>query len=556
MKTRIIAWIVSLVSVSTALAQSCADFTKLRDKYLTQYKPLWLESAAAWWEANISGADAAFDRKKVAEKKITELHSDRAAFAKFKALKESGTVRDPVEARELDVIYRAYLAGQADPELQNKIIDIQNEVEQIFNTHRAKVGDRELTENDIRDIVGKSQDSAAAEQAWKGYMAVGEKARDKLVELVRLRNQMARELGFRDFFAMSLALQEIDETELFRIMDELAALTREPYEKLKSEIDASRARNFSIETSALRPWHFGDLFFQEAPRGENYDFDSLYKSIDLVAMTRDYYAGIGLPCDDILARSDMYEKPGKSPHAFCSDLNREGDIRTLCNIKQNLYWADTVVHEVGHGVYDKYIRRDVPWLLREASHGITTEGLAMMFGSLVLNEDWLNRVVKLDAAEAKKATSAATAAGRAQKLIFAQWAQVMVRFERGMYADPSQDLGKLWWELKARYQRLPAPETTDRPDYAAKVHVLVSPVYYHNYLLGELFAAQLRNTLATKVAGVSDPAATCFAGDKKVGEFLSREVLGPGNLFAWNDLTKRATGEPLSAKYFVQQYAK
>ena len=38
-----------------------------------------------------------------------------------------------------------------------------------------------------------------------------------------------------------------------------------------------------------------------------------------------------------------------------------------------------------------------------------------------------------------------------------------------MYGNPDQDLGKLWWDLKQRYQLLHPPETVSRPDYAAKL---------------------------------------------------------------------------------------
>ena len=53
----------------------------------------------------------------------------------------------------------------------------------------------------------------------------------------------------------------------------------------------------------------------------------------------------------MLARSDLYEKPGKSPHAFCTDIDREGDVRVLANIVPNEYWMGTMLHELGHSVY-------------------------------------------------------------------------------------------------------------------------------------------------------------------------------------------------------------
>ena len=60
-----------------------------------------------------------------------------------------------------------------------------------------------------------------------------------------------------------------------------------------------------------------------------------YAQEDISRLCREFYAGIGLPIDDVLERSDLYEKPGKSPHAFCTDIDREGDVRVLANIVPN-----------------------------------------------------------------------------------------------------------------------------------------------------------------------------------------------------------------------------
>ena len=89
------------------------------------------------------------------------------------------------------------------------------------------------------------------------------------------------------------------------------------------------------------PWHYHDPFFQETPAVFAADLDAPYARADLLELCRDFYAGIGLPIDDVIARSDLYEKKGKSPHAFCTDIDREGDVRVLANIVPNEYWMAT-----------------------------------------------------------------------------------------------------------------------------------------------------------------------------------------------------------------------
>ena len=126
----------------------------------------------------------------------------------------------------------------------------------------------------------------------------------------------------------------------------------------------------------------------------------------------------------------------------------------------------------------------------------------------------------------------------------------MFRFEMAMYANPEQDLNGLWWKLVERYQGLKRPDGRNAPDYASKIHVVSAPCYYHNYLLGQLFASQVHYTIAREVLK-SDPATALYTGRPEVGEFLRKRVFAPGRTLRWNDLTLFATGEALNAADFA-----
>lgn len=545
-----------MLANSPAPVEKNADqaFDAVYSRYLAKYKPLTIEAGKAWWEASITGDKAAFDRREVADNKLIELHSDTETFKTLKALRDGNKITDPIKRRMLDVMYWEFLPGQADPELQKRIVASETEIERIFNTHRGKVDGKEVSENDVREILGSTKDSDKAKQAWLGFVSVSRKVADKLRETVRMRNELARKLGFEDYYEMKLAAQEIDEADLLRVFDELDILTRDAFADLKRDIDTQRAAHFGIDVRDLRPWHMGDIFFQEAPPLGGANLDEVYASEDLLALTKKYYKGMGLEVDAILSRSDLYEKPGKSSHAFATDINRLDDQRVLCNLKPNLRWADTLIHELGHAVYDQYINHDLPFILCTPSHSITTEGYAMMMGAMAKNPEFLTKVVGLSDADAAKYVAAARESLRAEKLIFSRWAQVMVRFEHGMYNNPEQDLAKLWWDLKRDYQLVNPPEDATMPGYAAKIHVVTVPVYYHSYMLGDLFASQVNDTIARKVIKTDNVRETAYVGSTDAGDFMRREIFGPGNRYNWRELTERITGKPISPEFFVRQY--
>jgi peptidyl-dipeptidase A len=160
--------------------------------------------------------------------------------------------------------------------------------------------------------------------------------------------------------------------------------------------------------------------------------------------------------------------------------------------------------------------------------------------------------IKVDDRKAFDETGAKTL--RYRLLIFSRWCQVMLRFEKGMYENPEQDLSKLWWDLVEKYQMVKRPPGRKAPDYASKIHIVSAPVYYHNYMMGELFASQVHHAIARDVYKGMDPNAVIYVGDKTVGDFMKKRVFEPGRTLPWNELTRRATGETLNAKAFAADF--
>jgi peptidyl-dipeptidase A len=272
-------------------------------------------------------------------------------------------------------------------------------------------------------------------------------------------------------------------------------------------------------------------------------------------LCRQFYDGIGLPIDDVLQRSDLYERDGKSPHAFCTDIDREGDVRVLANIVPNEQWMSTMLHELGHAVYSsKNIPATMPYVLRSDAHILCTEGVAMMFERFAKSGDWLVEM-GVEVPDVAAYNAAGARMRRDQLLIFSRWCQVMLRFEKALYENPDQDLNKLWWDLVEEYQGLHRPDDRDAPDYASKIHIVSAPAYYHNYMLGQLFACQVHRTIAREVLNEDDAPNAYYTANPAVGRFMVERVFAPGRSLPWNELTRHATGEPLSAAAFAAEFA-
>lgn len=524
--------------------------------HVAKVQPIQKEAALASWNAAVTGDAAAYELAGELTLQIRRIYSNPDSFAFLKALRDSGDIRDRLLARQLDVLYHAYLANQIDPDLLGRIVRLSTEIEKNFSTFRGTLDGETVTDNEIKGILKEQTNRVVRRQAWEASKQVGRAVSTDLIRLVKLRNEAARALGFDNYHTLTLATGEQDVNDLDRLFDELYELTNEPFARLKAELDRNLASRYYINLEEMMPWDYHDPFFQETPMVYSLDLDVFYADRDIRELAETFFAGIGLPVASILARSDLYEKEGKNPHAFCTHIDREGDVRILCNLVNNETWMETLLHELGHGVYDLYLDPEVPYLLREPAHAFTTEAIAMLFGRLSRNPAWMQAMLKLSDAQTAEIAAVSDKYAQLKQLIFARWAMVMYAFEKQLYANPDQDLNALWWDLVEKYQLVQRPPRRNEPDWAAKIHFAIAPCYYHNYMLGELLASQLHHHLATKVLRIRDDRDISYVGKERAGRFLRKNVFEAGNVYHWNTMIERATGEPLSAKYFVEQFVK
>jgi peptidyl-dipeptidase A len=519
------------------------DVQALVDTMTARLEPLDRAANQAWWDASTDVSEEHEAQRIATDLALRSALADTDAFAQLDAATAPSA---PELARQLTVLRNGMLPQQVPDDLREQIVRLEASIDATFNAHRPVLDGREVDDNAVGEILRRSDDGDERRRAWEAAKTVGAVVGDRVRELAHARNAAARALGHRDHFALSLATAELDEDDLVRTLDAVDAATRDRFAAWKDEADATRAERFGITPAQLRPWHYDDPFFQAAPGGADLDLEPWFAGADQIALTRTTYAGIGLDIDGVLANSDLLPRPGKSQHAFCIDVNRGDDVRVLCNNVPGEHWTETMLHEFGHAVYDLHVDPELPWLVR-TMHPLTTEGIAMLFGRLTLDAEWLTAVAGVAPGAVAAAAPALARRRLTTMLVFSRWVLVMTNFERGFYADPDADHDTRWWDLVERFQLLTRPEGRHAPDWAAKIHVALAPVYYQNYLLGELVASQLQATLHDRFGGIVDrPAA---------GTFLRDEFFAPGWSCRWDELVERATGAPLGVDAYAAELA-
>ncbi len=235
---------------------------RLVDVLEDRIRDLEIEFHRAYWDSQIEATPERDKRRAELELELRRIKGDPLALAAVqKALEDD--VHEPLLARQLEVLRLSLTGNQMEESLRSEIVEISSAVESDFATFRPEVAGQRLTENDIRRTLESSNDDDERKQVWTASKEIGAVAADRIRELARLRNKAARDLGFADYYRMSLELQEIPEQWLFDILDEVERLTAEPFRAYKAELDGRLARRFGV--SEIYPWHYAEPFFQDAP---------------------------------------------------------------------------------------------------------------------------------------------------------------------------------------------------------------------------------------------------------------------------------------------------
>lgn len=555
MKTRILIAALLIIGAVSCKNRDEMELSKIIKESQEYLQPLNKEAALAYWMGTTTGDGSYFDKYSELNIKISGFYSDSSLFSKLKAIRERGKIQEPALQRQLEILYNNALSNQVEKSLIEEIINKTSALEQKYASFRANLRGKRVSDNEIERILQNSTDNGELKDAWLAHKEIGVLVSQDIIELVKLRNRVALELGFQNYHSMSLTLSGQDPNEVSALFDELDSLTKDSFDSVKDEMDEIFAKRYEVNKNLLMPWHYQGRFFQESPQIYPVDLDSYYKGRDIAEISAKFYESIGLETRGVIAKSDLFEREGKNQHAYCIDIDTKGDVRVLANLSDTEQWMGTMLHELGHAVYSLgHSYEELPYFLRNAAHPFTTEAVAMIFGRLSRNPEWMEKMLDIEKSEIEKIKENCRKSLVLQQLVFSRWAQVMYRFEREMYNNPDGDLNTLWWELVSKYQKLTKPADRDMPDWATKIHIALYPCYYHNYQLGELLASQMHYYIVDNITKSGNHIYDPYINNHEVGKWMKESIFVHGMRYNWNEMIEKATGERLSAKYYAMQF--
>ena len=538
---------------------------KIVDEYVAKYRPLDLEMRRTWYEYDTTGNRDASNRLAKIELDIRQLNSDPIRFAELKSLyKDKGKVEDVKLRRELEVVFLRHLPNQVSADRLKELTKLERVLQETFNDYRPSVDGKKLTPVEADHILSDSTDNSLLEKVWKAQKMVAPLLEDNFRNLVKLRNNIATDLGFDGSVELAAAVGELDTKLLGSFYNDVHKATEKPFKRLKEQyIDPRLAKRYGVSVDEMKPWHYQNGFFQEAPNAifGDVDLDKLYAGVDsnyVIKQTVDFYGSLGVDIKRIVENSSLFPKPGKNPHAVAWYLDPDDSDSPvlIMNLPESgapkASDVSTLVHELAHDINYKSVlsNTSVPYLLSEPT--MLTEAVAMLFEHQTLTTEWFRRL-GVDEGVAAEASKRVELINYVDQIIFLRWASTIYEFETSFYSDPSQDIGDLWWECKRKHQFLNRPEGWKNSDALAKYHIPnVSLLYYSNYAIGRVANVQFADLLA-KQSGQGVQGASYF-NHKELGEWLMNDFLAQGELCPWYEFLERSTGKSLSVKSWKKYY--
>ena len=429
---------------------------------------------------------------------------------------------DPMTARRFELLER--IATEAILEQHPSIARPRARLQQKIAAFRPLWNGRRTTRAAVWERIRKSDDREERRAAWYAenplYLSIEEPLRD----LVRLRNERARRLGYRSYPEYRLAFEGFTVSRLQDLLDEAGRHVRTA---------ARQKRDGFEDATGLRGWYPWDVAYADelAARMPEGAFRGPPMLRSVLAGVRGW--GFGpRPLKCRVNHHDLafggIEIPVDPPR----------DVRIVVHAAAGWTYYMTLFHEVGHAVHARSTRHRPPlvrWYEYTPGFPGFVEGIGTLFEEIPRSPEWL---VTRPGVNRKPATQFARTHSLSGILAMT-WLIAWIRGELDLYRNPDADIAQTRYRW---LRRLGDYDTFDPLSFADSFYVEL-PVYSQSYLFATLFAKQLLASMRGELGGDLWP-------NRRFGPWLTENWFRHSGEFDWVPHVRATTGEPFGAAAF------
>ncbi|PYJ44945.1 MAG: peptidase [Verrucomicrobia bacterium] len=535
------------------------------------YQALYRVNSEAQWTAVTDVTPEHDAAAEAAGKAYAAFNGNPAIISEARELLTHEKELSELTVRQLkQLLLNAAEGPMTNPDLVARRVAAETKQASILNSFKFTLKGQPITANQIDDKLEKSVDLNERKAVWEASKESGPALNPNLVVLRDLRNGVAKEMKYPDYFALEVAAYGMTTDEMLTMLDNWMATLRPLYLQLHTWAKYKLAEKFHQPVPKKIPAHWiNNRWAQEWPGlVEAANIDKYFEGRKpewIIKTAEQFYTGLGFPSlpQSFWEKSDLYPVPPdskrkKNTHASCGHIDLENDIRSLQSIEPNARWFFTAHHELGHGHYFMaYSRPEVPYLLRLGAAPGFHEGVGELISLASSQVPYLQSrgVLPLEFDADKTAFLLDDALARSIPFIYFSCG-VMPHWEADIYAHnlPADQWNARWWKYVSDFQGIepPSPRGEEFCDAATKTHINDNPAYYYNYAFATVFKFQLHDYIARKI--LHQPPQSCnYADNKEVGAWLNN-ILKNGGTEDWRKVLKEATGEDISTRAMMDYF--
>jgi peptidyl-dipeptidase A len=560
---------------STPSAQQQAD--EFLKAYNTIGQKLYAVAAEAQWKASTDVTDQHVGERIGSESALAAFSGSPYVIETTKSLLEHRADLGDLSARQLDKILltAAEYPGNV-PELVTARVAHeakQSAVLDSFEFCAERRGERcvkAVTPNEIDNILRESRNLTERKHIWEVSKQSGPALKPGLLELRRLRNDLAKEMGFDSFFALQVADYGMTVAEMMQLMEQFQTDLRPLYEQVHCWAKYKMAERYGQPPPKRIPAHWiGNRWAQEWPGlSTGVSLDDLFKDKSpewIVKQSEAFYTSLGMPAlpASFWEKSDLYQLPPgatrkKNTHASAWHLDLNQDVRSLMSVEPNHQWFETSHHELGHIYYFlAYSNPDVPLPLREGANRAFHEAVGDLLGIAARQPAYLKQIGVMPEDTQIDQIQYLLDEALSASVFIPFSAGTMSFWEHDLYEKnlPAEEFNQRWWDYVGRFQGVepPAPRGEEFCDACTKTHTSDDPAQYYDYAMAYVLKYQLHTYIAKNILK-QDPRNCNYYGNKEVGKFLW-ELLRLGATRDWREVIREKTGEEVSTRAMLEYFA-
>ena len=537
------------------------------DKNIELIRNFSKECTIALWNLNLSGnesdykklIDLSMDFNNLNQNSASHFSPDKFTpftqnvftkendFQLLRKLKESGLITDTLLRRQLTVLYQSFMGPQVEADRYSKLRFAETRLWQAFTGVSVVIDKKKYAGTQLDSLLIISNNIVVLRGIQDAYREKGKQIAGEIIQMVKMRNEFARDFGYTDYYQLALEAKDQTPEEIKILLDDIELKTRDQFFEAKSMIDKVLAKRYQTGISELRSYHYNDERSSYLPKKFSDRMDSLYRKSDPILLASDYFSGIDLPVQDVIERSDLKYRKGKSTFTKIFNVDLKNDLRLMATINNNMDGMRKMMHLCGHASHYKNISDDIPYLLKDPNI-VVAEGVASFFENLTTNNRWLKIEFDINSIRNQEYQLLCMHLLQVDRLFRMRRLLVKSIFEREIYRNPDQNLGALWYQINKEFLGIHPPDDQNSTDWATTSYFTSFSCSVHNYIIADLFAGQLQHYIEKEILTGDN---TTYQNSKAVGNFLVSRIYQYGDLLPWRQLIEKSTGEPLNPKYFA-----